>query len=189
MNAFDVAVRVGQALSSCKVAYFLGGSMASSLQGEPRATNDLDFVVDLQLADVDRLASALGPDFEVDAESLKEAVAQRRSWNIFFLPLLTKIDLFVKGTSSFDESEFARRREVVVGADRVFIKSPEDTVLRKLLWYRQGGQVSEHQLRDVVNVLRVNSSTLDRSYLDAWAKQLGIEDLLTRAERDAAPRR
>jgi hypothetical protein len=34
-------------------------------------------------------------------------------------------------------------------------------VLRKLLWFREGGEVSEKQWRDVVSVLRISGDTMD----------------------------
>jgi hypothetical protein len=103
------------------------------------------------------------------------------------LPLVTKIDLFGLGSGRYDEVEFARRRRVRVRStgEELFIKSPEDTVLRKLSWYREGGEVSTKQWRDVVEVLRVTGSQINRQYIDQWAPRLGVEDLLTRALEEA----
>jgi hypothetical protein len=67
------------------------------------------------------------------------------------------------------------------------VKSPEDTILRKLLWYREGGEVSGKQWRDVVEVLRVSGPELDPAYLDAWASRLGVVALLARAREIARP--
>lgn len=76
----DVAVRLGRTFDSLGIRYLVGGSVASSLVGEPRATNDLDVLVELSEAQV--TAEALGPDFEVDTEALADAVRRRRSWSI-----------------------------------------------------------------------------------------------------------
>jgi hypothetical protein len=83
--------------------------------------------------------------------------------------------------------EFARRRRMKVrtGGEELWIKSPEDTILRKLLWYREGGQVSDKQWRDVVEVLRIRGPHLERPYLDLWAARLSLESLLARARADA----
>lgn len=184
MNVLDVALLFASALERAGVPYFLGGSMATSLQGEPRATNDLDFVADLREDQVAGLVAALGSDFELDADALRAAIARRGSWNAYYLPLVTKVDLFCKGASPFDESEFSRRRRVTVRAGReIFLKSPEDSILRKLLWFRQGGEVSAHQLRDASQVLLTNRASIDRAYLDHWAGDLGLTDLLLRVER------
>jgi hypothetical protein len=169
------------------VPYFLGGSLASSLQGEPRSTNDIDFVVDLRAPQVQPLMDALGADFDVDEEALREAVARRSSWNIFHIPSLTKVDLFILRPGPFDESEFSRRTRTTLPPDGrgLYIKSPEDTVLRKLMWFRDGGESSTSQWRDIVQVLRVSAGKLDASYLDEWAERLGVAPLLAKARAAA----
>lgn len=176
-----IAARVGAALRSAGAHYFLGGSVASSFHGEFRATNDIDLVTDLAVARVPQFAAALGSEFDVDEASLAEAIRQRSSWNIFFLPEMLKIDLFALGSSDFDRSEFDRRSTCTIGGLELDIKSPEDTILRKLLWYRDGGGVSDQQWRDVHGVLRINAAGLDNAYLDAWAARLDLEALLASA--------
>ena len=187
MDAIDVAIAVSRAVESIGGSYFVGGSLASSLQGEPRATNDVDIVVDVPLGRLRSLPGALGADFEVDSDMLRDAWLHGRCCNIYFLPLLTKVDLFPVGHEPFDQSEFARRAPVEVRAsgEVLVLKSPEDTVLRKLLWFREGGGVSDRQWRDVVQVLRVNGSALDSGYIDAWARRLRIEALVERARAAA----
>lgn len=186
MDVLDIALRVTDALERLGIGYFLGGSLASSFQGEPRATNDIDLVVDLEEGRVGELAGELGADFDVDVVALRRAASEKSSWNVIYLPSATKIDLFVLRGSPFDRSEFLRRRRVEVRTGRsLFVKSPEDSVLRKLLWYRTGGEVSDRQWRDVVQVLRQSRSLIDAGYLDEWAGQIGVEDLLARARQAA----
>lgn len=182
-NAIDIALKVARALTAVGADYFLGGSLASSLQGEPRATNDIDFVIALPLGKVGELAAALGSDFEVDADMLRDAVLHARCANAFYLPVVTKIDFFGRGYEPFDESEFSRRRTTIVSAsgESLVVKSPEDTVLRKLLWFREGGQVSEKQWRDIVSVLQISGDKMDQTYLEAWAVRLDLSELLERA--------
>lgn len=186
-DVLDVALEVAAALGAVGAEYFVGGSVASSLQGEPRATNDIDFVVSLPPAKVAAFAQALGPSYEVDQDMLREALRRQSCANLFYLPRVTKVDVFGLGDSPFDEAEFARRQRVRVRptGEELFVKSPEDTVLRKLLWYRDGGATSDKQWRDVVEVLRVSGPQMDGRYLDVWASRLGIESLLARARSDA----
>jgi hypothetical protein len=133
-DAIDVALRVAAAIEDVGGQYFVGGSVASSLQGEPRSTNDVDMVIELPLGRVDALANRLGDEFEVDTEMLRNALLHGQSCNIFHLPTVMKI-------------EFARRRpqQVRQTGESLVLKTPEDTVLRKLLWYEQGGRVSDRQ--------------------------------------------
>jgi hypothetical protein len=188
-DVLGIALLVAAALDAVRCDYFIGGSVASSLQGEPRATNDVDFVVAMPRLRVRAFAERLGPDFEVDEEMLRDALGRGGSANLYYLPFVTKIDIFGLGATPYDECEFSRRRRVRVRStgEELTVKSPEDTVLRKLLWYRDGGEVSEKQWRDVVEVLRVSGPQLDAGYLDGWAPRLRVEPLLERA-RSAAGR-
>ncbi len=190
VDPLAVVARLGRALDQLGVPWFLGGSLASSLQGEPRATNDIDLVADLEAGSAGRLGGLLGPDFLVDDEDLAEAVRDRRATQLFFQPWVTKIDLFVARPAPFDRSELDRRRRVEVAPGvSIWIKSPEDSVLRKLAWYRSGGEVSQRQWKDVVEILRLSGPSLDTGYLDTWAASLGVDGLLARARADAlAPR-
>lgn len=187
-DPIDVALRVARALESVNVEYHLGGSLASSIHGEPRATNDIDLVVDLPPDRVDALADALGPDFAVDRESLLAAARSRASCNVFYLPLFTKVDLFVSPRGAFERSEMRRRRAVPVGSagETLYVKSAEDVVLRKLLWFRDGGGRSERQWRDVIQVLRINRGALDERLMMEWADALDIAKLLHKARSEAA---
>jgi hypothetical protein len=186
-DAIAIALRVARAIEQAGGAYFVGGSLASSLQGEPRATNDIDIVLELPIGRIGDLVRALGTDFEVDVDMLRQALLHGQSCNIFYLPSVMKVDLFAVGASPYDEIEFSRRRPVQVRAtsETLVVKTPEDTVLRKLLWYREGGEVSDRQWRDVLEVLRVSGSTMDVAYLGGWAARLGISGLLDRAIAEA----
>jgi len=182
----QVAWMVGQAFDRCGVDYLVGGSVASSLQGHPRFTRDIDFVAHLSAAKVDALIAALGPDFMVDDVALKDAMRSKGSWNIFYAPTMLRIDIFAIGPTEYDVESFFRRVKLDVGSGRsIWVAAPEDTVLRKLMWFKEGGEQSALQFRDVVDVLRVKAASLNATYLDRWASKLGIGSLLQRA-RDAA---
>jgi hypothetical protein len=185
-DAVEVALWVAEALDKVGAGYFVGGSFASSLDGEPRATNNIDFVIDLKVGKIADFVAALGTDYEVDVDMLRDAVLHDRSANVFYLPLVLKIDFFGHPHGAYDDSEFSRRRAVTVRDGRtIFVKAPEDTILRKLVWFRDGGGVSDRQWRDVLGVLRTQEDRLDSAYLRDWAKRLGVMDLFARAVSEA----
>jgi hypothetical protein len=164
VSEIDVALAVASALD-----------VAASLLGEPRATMDVDFAIRLRLDQVSALAAQLGPDFLVDQEVLSEAIRRGRSANVFYLPTFTKVDLFIRGAHPFDQSEFARRLLLYPqpGAPGIYVATAEDNLLRKLAWFRAGGEVSDQQWRDVLGLLRTAPSALDGEYLQRWAPPLG----------------
>ncbi|MDP3505816.1 MAG: hypothetical protein Q8S33_36065 [Myxococcales bacterium] len=177
---FDVA----RAFEKARVAYYLCGSMASSAQGVPRASADVDFVADLMPHHVRAWVAALGPDFEVDEEMLREAIEHRRSLNIFDLRSALKVDVFIAGFDSWDREQLKRARTGLITRQdhaEVALPSPEDTVLAKLRWYRQGGEVSDRQWADILGVLQVQVGRLDLTYMRRWAATIGVADLLERA--------
>ena len=180
-EALQVAFHVLEILDQLGVSYHLGGSYASAIHGVPRQTHDVDLVVDLPTGLETRIAKSLEGEFYVDESAIARAVRERTSFNLVHLASGVKVDLFVKGSSAFDESEFGRRVVVRLGdapSRDVFVKSAEDTVLRKLLWYRRGGEVSDRQLADIRGIVGMQAGRLDVAYLTHWADQLAIRDLL-----------
>lgn len=186
---FQVVLRVLTALEALGAQYHVGGSFASSIHGTPRFTHDLDVVVTLSSLQASLLAQELREEFYLDPERLQEAVAGRRSCNLIHLATGFKVDLFVSGTSPFDRSEMARAVPMNLLADAgrtVPVKSAEDLVLRKLLWYREGGGVSDRQWHDILGVLRQKSGNLDMAYLERWSTELQLGELLERALVEAS---
>jgi hypothetical protein len=89
-----------------------------------------------------------------------------------------------RGDAPFDLEEFRRHRRELIRRDPeryVYVKTAEDIVLRKLSWYRIGGETSDRQWNDVVGITRIHGKILDREYLERWARELAVEDLLDRA--------
>lgn len=178
----SVSAALAEALERAGIQYFVGGSVASSVHGAPRFTRDLDVVVDLSEARVPAFVEAAGPDFDIDEESLREEARRRGSWNIFHVPSMLKIDLFFLKGDPFSANQLARRVSIeITPGKKVYFASPEDTILRKLLWHREGNESSGQQIPDVVAVLKVKRGELDVDYLDQWAARLGVADLLARA--------
>ena len=190
MNAEQTQVNllVVRAFETLRVPYFLAGSMASSVHGIYRATADADFVAALRPHHAEPLARLLQPAFYADLEAIRAAIASLRSFNVIHLDSMLKVDVFVASTAPFHLMQMRRRVLQAATPDgqmTFYVASAEDTVLAKLQWYRDGGGVSDRQWNDVLGVLKVQGATLERAYLEEWARELGLTDLLRRALEDA----
>ena len=186
IEPFQVALSVADALERCGVPYVVGGSLASSVSGEPRSTLDIDLVVAMTQPDVQPFLAALGRDFHADDHALRRAVRQRSSVNLFHRATSTKVDLFMAGGSPLDRQAMQRRVRLKVASepDRYLnVYTPEDILLQKLRWYRLGGEVSDRQWRDILGIVLVQGDGLDADYLRDGARLLDVTDLLDRALR------
>jgi hypothetical protein len=179
-----VTTIVADALEALGVLYAIGGSFASALHGVMRATMDADLVADMRQEHVAPFVQALGEAFYADAEMMREAIGQHKSFNLIHLDTMFKVDVFVARPRDFDRAQLARRQLHLLAEDpdrRAYVASAEDTVLAKLEWYWLGGQASDRQWRDVLGVLKVQGQRLDLAYMRHMAAGLGVQDLLERA--------
>jgi hypothetical protein len=173
------------ALDRMEIGYLVGGSVASSVHGISRPTMDVDLVADLRAEQIDEFCAWLQGDFYADPAMIREALSRGRPFNIIHLASSFKVDVFPLGSDPYSRTAFARRRferSQSLGPHPIecAVSAPEDIILRKLEWYRSGGETSERQWNDLRGVLKVSGARLDLGYLRKWAPFLQVEDLLER---------
>jgi hypothetical protein len=179
--------RVVEALEGAGIPYLVSGSLASSLQGEPRSTHDIDLVIDVPKAASARLLEALRmPDLYVDESALLTAVDGRTVFNLLDPDSGDKVDFWLLTDEEYDVSRFRRKLSVDALGLRLSVSAPEDTILIKLRWSRSSGG-SEKQVADARGVYEVQMGVLDERYLDEWAARLGVAELLARIRAEAEP--
>lgn len=148
---------------------------------------DVDLLARMPPDAASRLPEQLGPDWYADGEEIRRALSLERPFNVIHRPSGEKFDLFPV-LIEFHDSELQRASPAAVRlGDEVLhlpVASVEDMILAKLQWYRKGGEVSERQWTDVLNLIRMNQD-LELGYVHTWAERLGVQDLLNRALLDA----
>jgi hypothetical protein len=172
-------------LERLMVPYLVTGSMATIAFGEARFTNDVDIVADLQLSHVDSLCAAFpGPDYYCSRTAVEDAVRRRFQFNVIHPASGLKIDFMVPTNDAFNRSRLSRGRQVTTDetGHQARFASPEDAILKKLEYFREGG--SDKHVRDIKGVLLIQGDAIDFDYLDKWAEYLGVADQLAQIQRD-----
>jgi hypothetical protein len=183
----EVTLRVTNVFEQLGVPYLIGGSLASTLYGMIRTTQDSDIVAEMRLEHLRPFVLALQDEFYMDDEMIAESLQHNSSFNIIHRETMFKVDVFIPRPRPFLQSQLARaQRQTFTFETEVSAKfaSPEDTILSKLEWYRMGGEVSERQWRDILGVLKTRAGDLDLNYLRRWAGELKVTDLLERALKE-----
>ena len=179
-----VLKQLADVLDGLKIDYAIGGSIASSLYGKVRFTQDADITV-VPLGDkAERLYNVLKEHFYISKDAMYQAISNNSSFNIIHLKFAFKIDIFIQKDDDFHRQIFLRRRKVKLdeSIEHLFdIVSAEDIILLKLQVYQSAGCMSERQWSDVLGVLAVQSQALDMKYLRSCSEKLGLSDILQKA--------
>ncbi len=170
-----------------ELRYFVTGSVATIFYGEPRFTNDIDVVVDLPEGRVAEFCRQFPQDqFYVSIEAAQDAVRTKSQFNMIHPASGLKVDVIVPESSAFNQSRFDRAR--VVQPERsvdAWFASPEDAIIKKMQYYREGG--SEKHLRDITGVLKVSRGQIDLPYIQKWARQLDLDEIWAAVQQRVAP--
>jgi len=181
MEPLELLRLVGERLDRVGCPHFVTGSVASTVFGEPRFTNDIDLVVRMDERQATLFANSFaGDEWYVSLDAALDAVRRRGMFNVIHVPSGLKADVVVAGETAHDVARFARVRRIGMPDGRLEpFASPEDVILKKLEFFRAGG--SSKHLRDIASMIAVQGTeALDWAYLDEWAMRLGVTAELAR---------
>ena len=155
------------------IPYMVVGSIASMMYGEVRLTHDMDMVIDILPVDIKKIETLfpLSEFYCPPLEVLKSEMASRGQFNLIHHQTGLKIDVVIRKATAHAVEEFGRRSKKLFWQDaEVYVASPEDVILKKLDFFREGG--SDKHLRDIRGILA--ETQVDRRYLDLWIGKLGL---------------
>lgn len=173
MTFAEILAQVIGVLDGAGVPYMVTGSLASSYHGEPRATRDVDIVIDptpVSLREVTDALAAAG--FYIDADAASAALASRSQFNAIGSDA-SKVDFIIRRDRPFSVEELRRREPADLLGTPGFVATAEDVVLAKLEWAAESD--SNRQLRDAAAIVAITRD-LDVAYLDRWAARLGVTE-------------
>jgi hypothetical protein len=158
------------------IRYVIAGSVAAIFYGEPRLTNDVDFVAFLSEADIRRLPDIfpstefyLPPVEVITAEVARE---QRGQFNIIHMNTSFKADIYPTGRDEMNAWAFRNKRQVEFQGEKLVLAPPEYVIVRKLEYFREGG--SDKHLRDIRAMIAVSGEQINRAELDGWIARRGL---------------
>ncbi|KKW10762.1 MAG: hypothetical protein UY48_C0015G0006 [Candidatus Gottesmanbacteria bacterium GW2011_GWB1_49_7] len=172
----DILVTIARLLDRHHIPFLLSGSIAVSFWGYPRATHDIDFVLELsqdQKHELQKTLSTLSRDFLQDVSDLTH---ETTFYSLYYSPISLKVDLWFEGKQDF-QREWGRRRRVTMQGVSVSLVSAEDLILTKLSWCKKVW--SDRHFRDCVGMWLVQKGKLDEKYLSDQAKKVGVASLLS----------
>lgn len=166
-----------KAFESLKIPYMITGSQASAYYGEPRFTRDIDIVTDLKEEQVEDFSRFFPEDeFYCDKDMIKTEIKRRGQFNIIHSTSGLKLDIILTKATPFSKTEFSRRKPGAVSPEQeAYFTSPEDVIIKKMDFYREGG--SEKHLRDITGILKISSDIIDIDYITKWADSLSLRDI------------
>jgi hypothetical protein len=173
-DELEVLKLVAERLDTGRIEYMITGSMALSTYAQPRMTRDIDVVIALEPADAERLCALFGDAFECDIDGVRTAISRQGLFNLIHIARIVKVDFIVRKGTPYRLEEFSRRRRLELAGHAMWVASPEDLLLSKLLWAKDSR--SPTQLADAASL--IESAVLDWHYIEKWASELGVSGLL-----------
>lgn len=161
--------KVAKILDKLKIPYFVTGGVAIVIWGRPRYTADIDILIELKKEKVKKFVAELTKEGYVDEDVVRESLKHKLEFNFIDNETGMKVDFWILGNSAFDRSRLKRAKLREIFGQQVIFSSPEDLILKKLLWFKESN--SNRHLEDIQSVIAIIKDQLDFDYLKKWAKK------------------
>ena len=177
----DILINTIKKINKLDIPYMLTGGVAVIFYGKPRMTHDIDVVVEIDQTHIPKIIKLFKKEFYVSEEAINESVMHKSMFNIINLDSGIKIDFWIRNDNEYDIERFNRRQKYMISGNEIFFSSPEDIILKKLLWYKDS-QIDKH-LDDTFGILQIQNENLDYKYIKKWSTKLSVSNLLNQLEK------
>lgn len=177
MEQYELLRHLVRCFESIKIPYLVTDAVASIAYGEPRFTKDIDIVADIKEEHIVGIKKCFPEEeFYLDESSIREAIRDLHQFKIIHPSSGLKIDVIIRKKDAFDNSRFSRVRRIRPVEDtEANFASPEDVIIKKLEYYKEGG--SEKHLRDITGILKISEELIDYNYISEWVDRLGLSEI------------
>lgn len=166
---------VVERLERCGIPYMVAGSVAANSYAPAQATNNIDLVVEIGVANIDKVIEVFSNDFYINAhDAIRDSIERHYPFNVISLTSAAKVDLVPLKPDPFAQTEFHRRQSITIGADKFWYVTPEDYIISKLKTY--AATKSERQWHDLKNVIATQKENLDWEYIRLWAERMNLRE-------------
>lgn len=175
----DILINIAKKFKKLQLPFLLTGSFVVSFYGKPRATHDIDFIIEIRKENLDKLKlflTKLGKEYSCDLSDVENPPPHSFQFNIYHPETGVKIDFWMVKDNDFEKNKFKRKKEITMDKIKIPIVSAEDLILNKLLWSKE--IISERHLNDCRGIIQIQGTKLDYKYLNSWSQKLGIAKLL-----------
>jgi len=183
MTQQDILIKVIEKIDKLGISYMLTGAIATIFYGRPRTTHDIDIVIKASRRYINPLVHSFRDKFYISPEGIEDAIAHKTMFNVIHEDSGIKIDFWMLQDDDYDRERFGRRQKHTIFGEDFFLSSPEDVIIKKLLWFKDT-DLDKH-FDDALGVLQIQGSTLDFNYIGLWAKKLSILNLWKKLRKHA----
>lgn len=163
-------------LETLKIQYMVTGGAAVGFWGHIRTTMDIDILIQMSIAKSGAFLKNIKEETYLNLDEAKRAISHGEMFNIILNKNCFKIDVIpLNEKDDYEVEKFKRRVKIKFEGREIFVISPEDLIISKLLWSMSAGS-SERQLRDCESIWKLNQNNLNIAYIKKWIKSLSIED-------------
>ena len=163
--------KITDVLDQNHIPYMLSGSIALGIYTVPRMTRDIDFVIHLEAKNLDLFVESFKEGFYCDKDAIKDAmIGPVKMFNIIDHESGYKADFVVLKDDPYRQEEFSRRQKVTYIGKTIYVVSPEDLLISKLIWIQD--YQSSLQIEDIKSLVIIEG--LDWDYISKWIKQLKL---------------